>query len=445
MENIIICNRVLFHRRGVDIIRITLLTTGSRGDTQPFISLAVYLKSQGHSVILGAKPDFAELIGQFGIEFAPLGRPFKSFVVGGEEIMESGNFAKVFSYMYKQRKLIGENLLEDAYSASIGSDAIIFKYSWSAGFLIAEKLNVPHAGIMFFPITPTAEYPSFTLGKGKDRGRFINAFLMCLGGPYFAWLYQHAANNKFRRDTLGLKPISYNKSYRSMINDKMPLFYTYSPELMPKPSDWPEHIYVTGNWPPLPPPEWAPPADLVSFLDSGPAPVYIGFGSMTSTAERTLKIILEALDIAGKRGIILSGWAGIGNGAVKLPETVYRTDDVYHQWLFPKMAAIVHHGGAGTTASGLYCGVPTIITPFTLDQFGWGGRVHALGAGPAPIPFNELTAGRLASAIIEATTNENIRKRAQELSDIIKRENGLQKTVDIFMKHYENEQNRKRI
>ena len=394
-------------------------------------------------MVLGAKPDFADLAGQYGVEFAPLGNPFKPLMTDGAKNIESGNHIKIFLYMYRRRKQIAENFLEDAYRAAAGSDAIIYKYTWSAGYILAEKLNIPCAAVMFFPITPTVEFPCFTIGKGKDRGRLLNALFMHIGGLYYSWRYQHADIEKFRRERLGLKPMSYIGSYRRMINDKMPVFYAYSPYVLPKPSDWPERMHVTGIWPSPPPPGWKPPAELTAFLDSGPAPVYIGFGSMTSDADRTLELVLEALEIAGKRGVILSGWSGIGDGVKELPETVYCADEIFHHWLFPKMAAVVHHGGAGTTASGLASGVPSIITPFTLDQFSWGGRVRALGAGPEPIPFKDLTASRLAAAIAEATTDTAMRKRAREIGEILKREDGLHNTIKLFVDYCENERNGK--
>ena len=157
---------------------------------------------------------------------------------------------------------------------------------------------------------------------------------------------------------------------------------------------------------------------------------------MPSNAERTLAMILKALELSGKRGVILSGWADIGS-AGKLPETVFCVNDVPHHWLFPKMAAIVHHGGAGTTMSGLLSGIPSIITPSTIDQHSWGRQVHALGAGPVPIPFKDITPELLAAVITEAATNENMRNRAFEISKTLEKEDGLNQTLDLFFRFFD--------
>ena len=174
----------------------------------------------------------------------------------------------------------------------------------------------------------------------------------------------------------------------------MPVLYAYSPTLLPPP-DWPSRFHVTGAWFLDPPPDWQPPPDLVAFLEGGPPPVYVGFGSMTSAdPDATLALVLDALSRAGQRGVLLHGWAGLGTGR-ELPDTVFALDDVPHSWLFPRMAALVHHGGAGTTVAGLRAGIPSVVTPLTADQPSWGRIVHRLGAGPRPIPFRRLTATRL--------------------------------------------------
>jgi len=417
-------------------MRITLLTMGTRGDTQPFIMLAVRLMERGHEVLLGARPDFAGLAEQYGVPFAPLGHPYKSFIMDNTKGFETGSFFKIAIQGAKQRKLMFENLGEDAYRAAVNSDAIIYKHSWLAGYSIAEKLGVPCAAVMLFPITPTKEFPCFMIGKGKDRGRTLNALFWWVSEQLITWQYQRSYINKLRRKTLNLKPLPFWGSYKRQTKEKMPVFYAYSPAVLPKPSDWPENIHVTGVWPSLPPENWIPPSNLVEFLENGSEPVYIGFGSMPSSAERTLGMILKALEISKKRGIILSGWADIGS-AGKLPDTVFCVKDVPHYWLFPKMGAVIHHGGAGTTMSGLLSGVPSIITPSTIDQHSWGRQVHTLGAGPTPIPFKELTAERLAAAIEEADFNSVMRKRAFEIGKFLEKEDGLKQTIDLFFQYCE--------
>jgi len=209
------------------------------------------------------------------------------------------------------------------------------------------------------------------------------------------------------------------------------MLYCYSPAVVPKPPDWSEHAHVTGYWFLDHAPDWQPPADLVDFLESGPPPIYVGFGSMTSRdPERMSRIVLDALSQSGQRGVIATGLGGLSQS--DLPDEVFMTETVPHDWLFPRMAAVVHHGGAGTTGAGLRAGVPSIIAPVSNDQPFWARRVKALGAGPAPIPHKGLTADRLAHAISVAVTDESIRKRAAELGETIRAEDGVVNAVRII-------------
>ena len=303
----------------------------------------------------------------------------------------------------EQRKAFFEGLDVDSLRAARDADAIIYKSSWLPFLSVAEKLGVPSAGAMLMPLTRTREFPSFIVGDGQDRGRLVNSLVWSLT-EQFVWQVARGFDGRMRRDILGLPRLPFFGPTERRLA-QTPLYYAYSPSLLPRPSDWPDRIQVTGFWHSDPPPGWEPPTELVSFLDAGAPPVYVGFGSMPSgSAENSLKMILKALELAGKRGILLSGWAGIGEGQ-ELPEYAFGVQSVPHAWLFPRMAAVVHHGGAGTTGAGLRAGLPSVLTPFVADQPNWARRVEALGLGPQPIPFKSLTAELLADAITRATTD----------------------------------------
>jgi sterol 3beta-glucosyltransferase len=176
---------------------------------------------------------------------------------------------------------------------------------------------------------------------------------------------------------------------------------------------------------------WQPPAALDAFLESGPAPVYIGFGSMGSRdPEQTAKLVLEAVKKTGQRAILQSGWGGLK--ADQLPNDVHLIGQTPHHWLFPKMAAVVHHGGAGTTAAGLRAGVPTTLIPFFGDQPFWGERVARLGVGTKPIPRKQLTSDNLAQAIQTSTQNSSIRQAATRIGEKIRAEDGIAKFVQAL-------------
>ena len=173
---------------------------------------------------------------------------------------------------------------------------------------------------------------------------------------------------------------------------------------------------------------WLRAADVL--LDAGPAPAYVGFGSMGGSGglERT-KVILEALEKSGQRGLIASGWGGMK--ASELPPSVFMLESVPHDWLFPKVSVVVHHGGSGTTAAGLRAGKPTGICPFLGDQPFWGQLVYERGVGPQPIPQGKLTAARLAEAICIATQDTEMRGRAAALGQKICEEDGVARAVEV--------------
>jgi UDP:flavonoid glycosyltransferase YjiC (YdhE family) len=211
----------------------------------------------------------------------------------------------------------------------------------------------------------------------------------------------------------------------------MPVLYGFSPAVIPPPSDWGANTHVTGYWFVEEAGDWQAPAALLDFLGSGPAPVYIGFGSMSNRDPgETTELIVQALARAGQRAVLLSGWGGLQKE--NLPDSILMLDSVPHSWLFPRMSAVVHHGGASTTAAGLKAGVPSVIIPFMGDQPFWGQRVADLGAGPRPIPRKKLTVDNLAAAIREAVTDETMRRRAAILGQQIQKEDGIEAAVAVI-------------
>jgi sterol 3beta-glucosyltransferase len=197
---------------------------------------------------------------------------------------------------------------------------------------------------------------------------------------------------------------------------------------VPAPADWDNSSVVTGYWFLDTPSDWQPPQDLVAFLEHGPAPVYVGFGSMAfHDAARHMAHVLQALRKLGQRAVVASGWGGLK--VEEVPASVFVVDSVPHDWLFPQVTAVVHHGGAGTTGAGLRAGKPTVICPFVGDQLFWGRRVAALGVGPRPLPQRRLTGERLAEAIHTAMNDEGMRQRAAALGAVIRSEDGVGQAV----------------
>jgi sterol 3beta-glucosyltransferase len=416
-------------------VRVTLLTIGAHGDTAPFVALAVRLQQAGHRVTLAARPDFAGLAADYGVPFAALGHPYRPFITGAAQAaaLGSGHLLRQLRYGMKQRRYLSDQISSDAWRAAEGAEAIIYKYSWITGYTIAEKLGIPCAAAMLFPLTPTRAFPTFLFGGGKDRGPLLNRLAWGLTGQV-VWQLLRRDDARLRRE-LGLRALPVLGPLRRQQAEEMPVYYAYSPVVLARPADWPGRIQVTGYWFPDPPPGWQPPGDLLEFLQAGPPPVCVGFGSMASRdPHATLTLVLGALELSGQRGVLLSGWAGLGSDR-GLPAHVFRADAIPHGWLFPRMAAVVHHGGAGTTGAALRAGVPSVLVPLAADQPSWARVVHALGTGPAPVPFGALTAQRLAGAISEAVTNESIRQRAARVGGQIQAEDGPGQVIELFAQH----------
>jgi len=228
--------------------------------------------------------------------------------------------------------------------------------------------------------------------------------------------------------------MSFMSPFEKLRKQCNPVLYGYSPLVIPKPPDWKEWTHVTGYWFLNRPSDWQPPSDLVDFLESGPPPVYIGFGSMTHRhPEQMTELVLKALKRTKQRGILQIGWGALSSR--DLPDDVFKLDFIPFDWLFPKMAAVVHHGGAGTTSAGIRAGIPSIIVPFFADQFFWGQRVFRLGVGPQPIPQKHMSTERLSIAIDTAIKDTGMRARAANLGQRINAEDGVGQAVKI-LNHY---------
>jgi UDP:flavonoid glycosyltransferase YjiC (YdhE family) len=214
-----------------------------------------------------------------------------------------------------------------------------------------------------------------------------------------------------------------------------PVIYGLSPSVIPHPSDWDSRTtHICGYWFLEPADDWRPPTDLLRFIENGPPPVYIGFGSMSNQKpEQTADLVLQALKRTGQRAIVFSGWGGMQKA--ELPDSVLMVDSTPHSWLFPHTQAVVHHGGAGTTAAGLRAGKPSIIIPYHGDQLFWGKIATDLGVGPKPVPRKKLTVDNLAQAIERAVTDKEMHRKAAELGKRIQTENGIARAIEIIQQH----------
>lgn len=207
-----------------------------------------------------------------------------------------------------------------------------------------------------------------------------------------------------------------------------------SPSLISKPVDWGPSISISGNYNLKSPISYTPPHDLVEFLEEGPHPIYIGFGSIVlDDPDKVTRILLEAIQKAGVRAVISKGWADLGRDVPKTPPEVLFIENCPHDWIFRRVSCVIHHGGAGTTAAAVAAGKPSIIIPFFGDQSFWGKMVTLAGAGPRPVPFKNLSVDRLTEAIQIALTPK-VLEMASELGVRVAKEDGVANGVQAFHK-----------
>lgn len=419
-------------------MRIAVLAIGTRGDVQPLLALGKGLQQTGrHEVRFIAPDDFGDLVKNHGLDFFPLGMKARELLGAGDlgAGLESGRNTLVWVWqVLRTMRPMFERLLENTWLASQGAETIVFSTMGVGAYHVAEKLGVPCCWAMPFPAFartrafPNVAFPPLRMGGAYNllTHALAEQFMQLLTGGFI---------NRWRRERFRLPAISPGKwPYSQLHGQPVPKLYSFSPIVFPPPPDWAENVHVTGYWFLDHPPDWQPPARLVDFLESGPPPVYIGFGSMAHrNPQQTAQVVREALERSRQRGVLSTGWGGLDS--VSLPS---RSDDLFilesipHEWLFPRMAAVVHHGGAGTTAAGLRAGVPSVIVPHAGDQPFWARRVTELGVGPRPIPRRQLTAERLAASITSAVTDKGLQARAAALGELIYAEDGVGRAIGVI-------------
>jgi len=417
-------------------MKITIFAAGSRGDIQPCVALGRGLQQAGYQVRLAAPENFAGFIQKYDVDFFPLHGDVQQIMASdtGRKFMETGS-ANPIKSIRTVRSLIAPvvmRMAEDAYAACREAEALLCLGVFSAfGQSIAEALRIPMINLEPTPLLPTKAFPAPSWPIQRDCGGLHN-YLSGRAMLQVVWLWYRPFVHAFRA-RLGLSRYSGVRFYHAL--RATPMLSAYSPSIIPHPTDWPESVHVTGYFFLDNQADWQPSSELNAFLEAGDPPVYIGFGSMAGrNPEQLTQLILAALAQSGQRGVLLTGWGGLRTAL--LPDNVFVVDAAPHHWLFPRMAAVVHHGGAGTTAEGLRAGVPTVIVPFVLDQPFWGARIKALGLGPDPLPQKKLTADRLANAISSAVTDRRMRQRASEYGATLRTENGVDNAVKIVKRYF---------
>lgn len=441
-------------------MNIVIQVVGSRGDVQPFVALGKVLKdTYGHRVRLATHPVFHDFVQDNGLEFFSIGgdpSELMAFMVKNPGLMPGFDTLRNGD-VGKRRKEIGTmirgcwrscfetgdgtgpaasdqtteewsnegaNRVENAAKPFV-ADAIIANPPSFAHVHVAEKLGIPLHVMFTMPYSPTQAFPHplaniQSTNADKNLTNFISYALV----EMLTWQGLGDLINRFRSKVLGLDDISLMRAPGMLQRMRVPHTYCWSPALIPKPKDWGQHISISGFYFLNLATNYTPDPDLKAFLDAGPPPVYIGFGSIVLDDPNAMtKTLFEAVEKTGQRALVSKGWGGMGADELGKPDNVFMLGNVPHDWLFKHVSAVVHHGGAGTTAAGITAGRPTLVVPFFGDQPFWGAMVARAGAGPEPIPHKTLTADNLAEGIKICLKPES-QERAHELAAKIAKERG---------------------
>ena len=400
------------------LMKLIVATYGTEGDARPFAALCRGLLDRGHEAQLLADAATLGSARALGVPTAELAGDIRGtltdHLIAGV-VAKGGGFKETAQVLANIANENAESWLRSIIEAGEGCDAIVAAgLAAFAGFSAAEYLGARVIGSGMIPITPTAAFASpFLPPKWVPRvlhrvsHNFVNAML---------WRAFRAKTNAARA-TFKLPP-------RETVWTGLPMIYGVSPNLLPPPLDWSPNVHLCGQWL-VRTPDWIPPPALEDFLAAGNPPIYVGFGSMRGFDNgRLVSALIEAL--AGRRALFHPGWSGIDPTA--LPDNFLVIGDTPHDWLFPRTAAVIHHGGSGTSHSAARAGVPSIVTPFAGDQFFWAERLRLAGVSPPPVDGRRPTTAAFADALGYAA-EAKVRSRAAALGEKMRGENGVADAV----------------
>jgi sterol 3beta-glucosyltransferase len=412
-------------------MKVLILTLGTRGDVQPFVALARGLTAAGHDAVLAAPHRFAEFVTNRGVSFAGIDDGPLRLMDGGAAMVgdvATGGLGKKLA-LAKQMPALFTRTLQDCWTvasdgAGSGADLVVHNGQVIAGQHVAERLNRPAVLALPIPMyVPTREFPA----PGVPAPRLAPNRVTFLGMKGVAMMFGRTVDRW--RETMDLpKRKGRHDPLRSPDGSPAPVLHAISRHVLPRPADWPATATMTGYWY-LTDPEPSPlPRALTEFLDAGAPPVFIGFGSMSGAdPATTTATVLTAARKAGVRAIIGTAWGGLT--ADTNDSDVFTIGEVPFDQLFPRVAAVIHHGGAGTIAAAAAAGRPQVVCPFVADQPFWGHRMHHLGVAPEPVHQRHLDPDRLATAITQAVTNTTIATAADRLGQLIRTEDGVDEAV----------------
>lgn len=397
-------------------MHLVVIAVGTRGDVAPYTGLGIRLVEAGYRVTIGAHAPFRALVTDAGLGFHEVPGDVAGLVrVPSPDRPPSPFF---LNRRVSQLERYLADVADGVVEATADADAVLVTGAAPFAYAAAQARGLPSLGVFLQPFEPSRAYPSPMTNTARSLGPWADR---AVGTALLDMLFPFTKAANRIRERLGSPPQTARATRRAQAAAHWPVLHGISPHVLPRPTDWRPGLALTGYWWPHDPTGWTPPRQLVDFLAAGPPPVLIGFGSMGTGAGRWLQdAVTGAIASTGVRAIVQAGWAGLDAGR---GEQVLTVGEIPHSWLLPRVAAVVHHGGAGTTASGIRAGVPAVVTPIYADQPLWAHRLTELGVATS-IPFRKLTADGLGAALTRVLRDDSHRDRARTLAGRIAGEDG---------------------
>jgi sterol 3beta-glucosyltransferase len=407
--------------------RIVIFTIGTQGDVRPCIALGQGMQRAGHCVRIATSTNFRESVHDAGLEFSELTADFQAMLEADRTIADQGMDLRAMAHIFRDRYAAwAKNWVAEGLAASRDAGLLIgVSNSTLLAKALSEALAVPFAVARLQPLTPSRILPPMVLSRYAEK----LPGLLSLGAHHalyqLIWSVMRPAIHDIVRPQLHLRPYPRWGPYLfSRVMHGTNAINGFSQHVLQRPADWPESSQVTGYWF-LDEPRWRPSPELAEFLAAGPKPIYVGFGSMVSSQATVFtETVLDAIQRSGQRAVLATGWGGLTAREHAADERVFFVRRAPHDYLFPRVAAAVHHGGAGTTAAAVRAGIPSVIVPFHGDQPFWARCLARQGVAPPAVERKLLTAAGLAAAIAESQQPGMV-QRAAAMGRVIVAENGV--------------------
>ncbi|UXA71327.1 glycosyltransferase [Xanthomonas prunicola] len=407
---------------------LLIATLGTHGDVRPIIALGRGLQQRGYPVRVLTSANFETLIRANGLEFFPLSGDHQKLLQHNPDVAEMGGGRRAVWNTWRAHLQAWARDWALQGSAACADAGLILGVG-SASFLahsLGQAYGLPVVFAQLQPLTTSRHLPLMVMPRVRLPGLVSVALQHVV--RFAGWQLMRPLLNDIVRPALGLPAYPWSGPDRSGLR----VLYGYSAHLCPRPPDWPDSAQICGFWQ-LPQPQWQPPAALQAFLQAGPPPLYIGFGSMTSSdAAQLTATVKAAVRLTGQRALLASGWGGLGAGAAAAAddaERFFHLEQAPHDWLFPRVSVAVHHGGAGTSGAALAAGIPSVVLPFGYDQPFWAYCLAQRGVAPPALARAGLQPQTLAAAIQQASTPA-MRAAAHALGQRIREEDGVRNAVD---------------